>query len=59
MAKVEGLRGKETTKPIFVKKGAASTAGIFRNNNNNNNKRPNAGETEDELYTQEDGNDQE
>ncbi|MQL77086.1 hypothetical protein Taro_009480 [Colocasia esculenta] len=47
MAKVEGMRGKETAKPVFVKKGAANTAATFCNNNNNNyhnnNKRPSTG----------------
>ncbi|MQL69944.1 hypothetical protein Taro_002236 [Colocasia esculenta] len=46
MAKVEGMRGKDNSKPIFVKKGASNTAPTFRSNNNNfnsNNKRPNAG----------------
>ncbi|MQM04992.1 hypothetical protein Taro_037798 [Colocasia esculenta] len=40
MAKVEGMRGKETTKLVFVKKGAANNAGTFRNNN----KRQSAGQ---------------
>ncbi|MQL85251.1 hypothetical protein Taro_017768 [Colocasia esculenta] len=44
MAKVEGMRGKDNSKPVFVKKGAPNIAPTFRNNNvNNNNKRPNAG----------------
>ncbi|MQL78990.1 hypothetical protein Taro_011430 [Colocasia esculenta] len=46
MAKVEGMRGKDNSKPVFVKKGAPNTAPTFRSNNNNfnsNNKRPNAG----------------
>ncbi|MQL91646.1 hypothetical protein Taro_024262, partial [Colocasia esculenta] len=42
MAKVEGMRGKDNSKPVFVKKGAPNNAPTFRNNNvNNNNKRPN------------------
>ncbi|MQL91155.1 hypothetical protein Taro_023759 [Colocasia esculenta] len=42
MAKVEGMRGKDNSKPVFVKKGAPNIAPTFRNNNvNNNNKRPN------------------
>ncbi|MQM07051.1 hypothetical protein Taro_039885 [Colocasia esculenta] len=44
MAKVEGMRGKDNSKPVFVKKGAPNITPTFRNNNvNNNNKRPNAG----------------
>ncbi|MQM06268.1 hypothetical protein Taro_039087 [Colocasia esculenta] len=44
MAKVEGMRSKDNSKPVFVKKGAPNIAPTFRNNNvNNNNKRPNAG----------------
>ncbi|MQM09969.1 hypothetical protein Taro_042855 [Colocasia esculenta] len=44
MAKVEGMRGKDNSKPIFVKRGAPNIAPTFRNNNvNNNNKRPNTG----------------
>ncbi|MQL86794.1 hypothetical protein Taro_019326 [Colocasia esculenta] len=45
MAKVEGMRGKDNSKPVFVKKGAPNNAPTFRNNNinNNNNKRPNVG----------------
>ncbi|MQM21156.1 hypothetical protein Taro_054190, partial [Colocasia esculenta] len=47
MAKVEGMRGKDNLKPVFVKKGAPNIAPTFCNNNNNNfnnnNKRPNAG----------------
>ncbi|MQL99732.1 hypothetical protein Taro_032459 [Colocasia esculenta] len=46
MAKVEGMRGKDNAKPVFVKKGAPNTAPMFRSNNNNfnsNKKRPNAG----------------
>ncbi|MQL69809.1 hypothetical protein Taro_002126 [Colocasia esculenta] len=44
MAKVEGMRGKDNSKPVFVKKGAPNIAPTFRNNNvNNNNKRPNVG----------------
>ncbi|MQL87612.1 hypothetical protein Taro_020145, partial [Colocasia esculenta] len=44
MAKVEGMRGKDNSKPVFVKKGAPNIAPTFRKNNvNNNNKRPNAG----------------
>ncbi|MQL85712.1 hypothetical protein Taro_018236 [Colocasia esculenta] len=43
MAKVEGMRGKDNSKPVFVKKGTPNIAPTFRNNNvNNNNKRPNA-----------------
>ncbi|MQL81933.1 hypothetical protein Taro_014389 [Colocasia esculenta] len=40
MAKVEGMRGKDNSKPVFVKKGAPNIAPTFRNNNN---KRPNVG----------------
>ncbi|MQL73963.1 hypothetical protein Taro_006321 [Colocasia esculenta] len=44
MAKVEGMRGKDNSKSVFVKKGAPNIAPTFHNNNvNNNNKRPNAG----------------
>ncbi|MQM10991.1 hypothetical protein Taro_043889 [Colocasia esculenta] len=49
MVKVEGMRGKDVSKPVFIKKGVANTAATFCNNNNNNNtynnnnKRPNAG----------------
>ncbi|MQL70145.1 hypothetical protein Taro_002440 [Colocasia esculenta] len=43
MAKVEGMRGKDNSKPVFVKKGAPNIAPTFRNNNVNNNKRPNVG----------------
>ncbi|MQM03174.1 hypothetical protein Taro_035947 [Colocasia esculenta] len=45
MAKVEGMRGKDNSKPVFVKKGAPNIAPNFHNNNvnNNNNNRPNAG----------------
>ncbi|MQL97731.1 hypothetical protein Taro_030426 [Colocasia esculenta] len=44
MAKVEGMRGKDNSKLVFVKKGAPNIAPTFRNNNvNNNNKRPNTG----------------
>ncbi|MQL97767.1 hypothetical protein Taro_030465 [Colocasia esculenta] len=46
MAKVEGMRGKDNSKPVFVKKGAPNTAPTFCSNNNNfnsNNKRPNVG----------------
>ncbi|MQL75771.1 hypothetical protein Taro_008158 [Colocasia esculenta] len=46
MAKVEGMRGKDNSKPVLVKKGAPNTTPTFRSNNNNfnsNNKRPNAG----------------
>ncbi|MQL98164.1 hypothetical protein Taro_030858 [Colocasia esculenta] len=44
MAKVEGMRGKGNSKPVFAKKGAPNIVPTFRNNNiNNNNKRPNAG----------------
>ncbi|MQL74349.1 hypothetical protein Taro_006700 [Colocasia esculenta] len=42
MAKVEGMRGKDNSKPVFVKKGAPNIAPTFHNNNvNNSNKRPN------------------
>ncbi|MQL76909.1 hypothetical protein Taro_009301 [Colocasia esculenta] len=41
MAKVEGMRGKDNSKPIFAKRGAPNIAPTFCNNNNN--KRPNAG----------------
>ncbi|MQL73069.1 hypothetical protein Taro_005413 [Colocasia esculenta] len=40
MAKVEGMRGKDISKPTFTKRGAVDTTGTFPNNNNNNNKRP-------------------
>ncbi|MQM14413.1 hypothetical protein Taro_047344 [Colocasia esculenta] len=45
MAKIEGMRGKDNSKLVFVKKGAPNIAPTFRNNNNNNNnnKRLNAG----------------
>ncbi|MQM02145.1 hypothetical protein Taro_034911, partial [Colocasia esculenta] len=44
MAKVDGMRGKDNSKPVFVGKGAPNIAPTFRNNNvNNNNKRPNIG----------------
>ncbi|MQL84802.1 hypothetical protein Taro_017312 [Colocasia esculenta] len=43
MAKVEGMRGKDNSKPVFIKKGAPNIAPTFRNNVNNNNKRPNTG----------------
>ncbi|MQL94284.1 hypothetical protein Taro_026938 [Colocasia esculenta] len=44
MAKVEGMRGKDNSKPVFVKRGAPNITPTFRNNNvNNNNKRPNVG----------------
>ncbi|MQL95725.1 hypothetical protein Taro_028391 [Colocasia esculenta] len=44
MAKVEGMRGKDNSKPVFIKKGAPNIAPTFRNNIvNNNNKQPNAG----------------
>ncbi|MQL69490.1 hypothetical protein Taro_001775 [Colocasia esculenta] len=37
MAKVEGMRGKDISKPTFIKRGAVDTTGTFPNNNNNNN----------------------
>ncbi|MQM17682.1 hypothetical protein Taro_050657, partial [Colocasia esculenta] len=46
MAKVEGMRGKDISKPTFTKRGAVDTTGTFPNNNNNNynnNKRPTTG----------------
>ncbi|MQL84936.1 hypothetical protein Taro_017436 [Colocasia esculenta] len=44
MAKVEGMWGKDNSKPIFVKKRAPNFAPTFRNDNNNhNNKWPNTG----------------
>ncbi|MQL70070.1 hypothetical protein Taro_002365 [Colocasia esculenta] len=45
MAKVEGMRGKDISKPTFIKRGAVDTTGTFPNNNNNNynNKRPTTG----------------
>ncbi|MQM07797.1 hypothetical protein Taro_040643 [Colocasia esculenta] len=43
MAKVEGMRGKDISKPTFTKRGAVDTTGTFPNNNNNNNKRPTIG----------------
>ncbi|MQL84396.1 hypothetical protein Taro_016891 [Colocasia esculenta] len=38
MAKVEGMRGKDISKPTFIKRGAVNTIGTFLNNNHNNNK---------------------
>ncbi|MQL76055.1 hypothetical protein Taro_008442 [Colocasia esculenta] len=44
MAKVEGMRGKDNSKPVFVKKGSPNISPPFCNNNvNNNNMRPNVG----------------
>ncbi|MQL76304.1 hypothetical protein Taro_008694 [Colocasia esculenta] len=43
MANVEGIRGKDISKPTFIKRGAVDTTGTFPNNNNNNNKRPTTG----------------
>ncbi|MQM19294.1 hypothetical protein Taro_052295 [Colocasia esculenta] len=46
MAKVEGMRGKDISKPTFIKRGAVNTTGTFPNNNSNNynnNKRPTPG----------------
>ncbi|MQL73422.1 hypothetical protein Taro_005780 [Colocasia esculenta] len=43
MAKVEGIRGKDISKPTFIKRGAVDTTGTLPNNNNNNNKRPTTG----------------
>ncbi|MQL84447.1 hypothetical protein Taro_016952 [Colocasia esculenta] len=44
MAKVDGMMGKDNSKPVFVRKAAPNIAPTFRNNNvNNNNKRPNIG----------------
>ncbi|MQL82716.1 hypothetical protein Taro_015202 [Colocasia esculenta] len=43
MAKVEGIREKDISKPTFIKRGAVDTTGTFSNNNNNNNKRPTTG----------------
>ncbi|MQL79125.1 hypothetical protein Taro_011569 [Colocasia esculenta] len=44
MDKVEGMRGKDNSKPVIVKKGAPNIAPTFRNNNvNNNNERSNVG----------------
>ncbi|MQL67786.1 hypothetical protein Taro_000080 [Colocasia esculenta] len=40
MAKVEGMRGKETAKPAFVKKEAPHIARNSYSNNNNGSKRP-------------------
>ncbi|MQL70725.1 hypothetical protein Taro_003044 [Colocasia esculenta] len=57
MANVEGMRGKDNSKPIFVMKGAPNIAPTFRNNNvNNNNKRPN-GRVEELLVAEELWND--
>ncbi|MQM21921.1 hypothetical protein Taro_054968 [Colocasia esculenta] len=36
MAKVEGMRGKDISRPTFIKIGAVDTTGTFPNNNNNN-----------------------
>ncbi|MQM01088.1 hypothetical protein Taro_033839 [Colocasia esculenta] len=46
MAKVECMRGKDISKPTFIKRGAVDTIGTFPNNNTNNynnNKRPTTG----------------
>ncbi|MQL67953.1 hypothetical protein Taro_000255 [Colocasia esculenta] len=47
MAKVEGIKGKDISKPTFIKRGAVDITGTFPNNNNNNpcnnNKRPTTG----------------
>ncbi|MQM01256.1 hypothetical protein Taro_034009 [Colocasia esculenta] len=43
MAKVEGMRGKDISKPTFTKRGAVDTTGTFPNNNDNNNKRSTTG----------------
>ncbi|MQL83623.1 hypothetical protein Taro_016114 [Colocasia esculenta] len=43
MAKVEGLRGKDISKPTFIKRGSVDTTGTIHNNNYNNNKRPTTG----------------
>ncbi|MQL72970.1 hypothetical protein Taro_005323 [Colocasia esculenta] len=47
MAKVEGMRGKDISKPTLIKREAVDTTGAFPNNNNNNNnynnKRPTTG----------------
>ncbi|MQL86380.1 hypothetical protein Taro_018911 [Colocasia esculenta] len=47
IAKVEGLKGKDISKPTFIKRGSVDTTGTFHNNNNNNNynknKRPTTG----------------
>ncbi|MQL79304.1 hypothetical protein Taro_011742 [Colocasia esculenta] len=43
MAKVEGMRGKDISKPTLTKRGAVDTTGTFPNNNDNNNKRPTTG----------------
>ncbi|MQL68687.1 hypothetical protein Taro_000949 [Colocasia esculenta] len=43
---VEGMRGKDISRPTFIKRGAVDTTGTFPNNNNNNynnNKRPTTG----------------
>ncbi|MQL86503.1 hypothetical protein Taro_019038 [Colocasia esculenta] len=46
MAKVEGMRGEDISKPTFIKRGAVITTRTFPNNNTNNynnNKRPTTG----------------
>ncbi|MQL93324.1 hypothetical protein Taro_025965 [Colocasia esculenta] len=52
MAKVEGMKGKDVARQVFVKKGVANNVATFQNNNNNNttnnnqynnNKRPSTG----------------
>ncbi|MQM02286.1 hypothetical protein Taro_035054 [Colocasia esculenta] len=47
MAKVEGIKGKDISKPTSIKRGLVDTTGTFQNNNNNNhynnNKRPTTG----------------
>ncbi|MQL70345.1 hypothetical protein Taro_002651 [Colocasia esculenta] len=47
MAKVEGIKGKDISKPTSIKRGSVDTTGTFHNNNNNNhynnNKRPTTG----------------
>ncbi|MQL69216.1 hypothetical protein Taro_001514 [Colocasia esculenta] len=45
MAKVEGIKGKDISKPTSIKRGSVDTTRTFHNNNNhyNNNKRPTTG----------------
>ncbi|MQM06735.1 hypothetical protein Taro_039563 [Colocasia esculenta] len=43
MAKVEGIKGKDISKPTIIKRGSIDTTGTFHNNNYNNNKRPTTG----------------
>ncbi|MQL82131.1 hypothetical protein Taro_014596 [Colocasia esculenta] len=49
MAKVEGIEGKDISKPTSIKRGSIDITGTFHNNNNNNdynnNKRPTTGKS--------------